>query len=31
MQGWGYGMPYQVAGQKDIDRANRRAAFFKMV
>ncbi len=31
MQGWGYGMPYQVDGQKEVDRANRRACFFKMV
>lgn len=31
MQGWGYGMPYQIAGAKTVDRANRRAAFFKMV
>ncbi len=31
MQGWGYGMPFQVADQKVIDRANRKACFFKMV
>ncbi|HWA84859.1 MAG TPA: ABC transporter permease [Opitutus sp.] len=31
MQGWGYGMPFQIAGQKNVDRANRKAGFFKMV
>ena len=31
MQGWGYGMPYLVAGREKIDRANRPACFFKMV
>jgi putative ABC transport system permease protein len=31
LQGWGYGMPYQVAGRDVVDRASRRAAFFKMV
>ena len=31
MQGWGYGMPFQIAGQTLVDRANRRACFFKMV
>lgn len=31
MQGWGYGMPYQIAGQPVLDRAHRRACFFKMV
>jgi putative ABC transport system permease protein len=31
LQGWGYGMPYQVAGREVVDRASRRAAFFKMV
>ena len=31
MQGWGYGMPFQVAGQPDLDRSNRKALFFKMV
>jgi putative ABC transport system permease protein len=30
MQGWGYGMPFQIADQKNVDRANRRACFFKM-
>ncbi len=31
LQGWGYGMPYQVAGRPVVDRANRKACFFKMV
>jgi putative ABC transport system permease protein len=31
MQGWGYGMPFQIAGQAAVDRANRQACFFKMV
>lgn len=31
MQGWGYGMPYLVEGTEKVDRANRRACFFKMV
>jgi putative ABC transport system permease protein len=31
LQGWGYGMPYQVAGRDSVDRASRPAAFFKMV
>lgn len=31
MQGWGYGMPFQIAGQPVVDRANRRPCFFKMV
>lgn len=31
MQGWGYGMPFQIADQEVIDRANRTACFFKMV
>jgi putative ABC transport system permease protein len=31
LQGWGYGMPYQIAGQPVVDRANRKACFFKMV
>jgi putative ABC transport system permease protein len=31
MQGWGYGMPFQIADQETVDRANRRACFFKMV
>jgi putative ABC transport system permease protein len=31
LQGWGYGMPYQIAGRPEVDRANRRGGFFKMV
>lgn len=31
MQGWGYGMPFQIASRKIVDRANRKACFFKMV
>jgi putative ABC transport system permease protein len=31
LQGWGYGMPYQIAGRPVKDRANRDACFFKMV
>jgi putative ABC transport system permease protein len=31
LRGWGYGMPYQVAGRDIVDRARRPAAFFKMV
>ena len=31
LQGWGYGMPYQIANREIVDRANRRAGFFKMV
>lgn len=31
MQGWGYGMPFQIADQQVVDRANRKACFFKMV
>lgn len=31
MQGWGYGMPFQIAGQTTVDPANRRACFFKMI
>jgi putative ABC transport system permease protein len=31
LQSWGYGMPYQVAGRTIVDRAHRRAGFFKMV
>ena len=31
MQGWGYGMPFLIAGKENVDRANRRACFFKMV
>jgi len=31
LQGWGYGMPFQIAGKPVKDRANREACFFKMV
>ena len=31
MQGWGYGMPFQIADKPMVDRANRKACFFKMV
>ncbi len=31
LQGWGYGMPFQIAGRPMVDRANRSACFFKMV
>jgi putative ABC transport system permease protein len=31
LQGWGYGMPFQIAGQPLVDRANRQGCFFKMV
>lgn len=31
MRGWGYGMPFQIAGHPAVDRANRRGCFFKMV
>jgi putative ABC transport system permease protein len=31
MQGWGYGMPFLRADKPYVDRANRRACFFKMV
>ena len=31
MEGWGYGMPFQRADKPIVDRANRRACFFKMV
>ena len=31
LQGWGYGMPYQIAGADTVDRANRRGGAFKMV
>jgi putative ABC transport system permease protein len=31
LQGWGYGMPFQIAGQPMLDRAHRAAGFFKMV
>ena len=31
MRGWGYGMPFQIAHHPIVDRANRRACFFKML
>jgi len=31
MQGWGYGMPFQIAGQQAVDVSKRPAGFFKMV
>ena len=31
LEGWGYGMPFQIASQKILDRANRKGCFFKMV
>jgi putative ABC transport system permease protein len=31
MQGWGYGMPFQIAGRPVVDRANRQPCFFKMI
>ncbi len=31
LRGWGYGMPFQIAGQPVVDRANRQVCFFKMV
>ena len=31
LQGWGYGMPFQRADKPMVDRANRKACFFKMV
>jgi putative ABC transport system permease protein len=31
MQGWGYGMPFQIADRPMVDRANRQGCFFKMV
>jgi predicted permease len=31
MQGWGYGMPFQIADQQIVDRSRRSACFFKMV
>jgi putative ABC transport system permease protein len=31
MQGWGFGMPFQIAGQQVVDRAKRRGCFFKIV
>jgi putative ABC transport system permease protein len=31
MQGWGYGMPFQIADQQTVDRRHHEACFFKMV
>jgi putative ABC transport system permease protein len=31
LRGWGWGMPYLIEGQPAVDRAQRRAAFYKMV
>jgi putative ABC transport system permease protein len=31
LQGWGYGMPFQIVGTKYLDPANRPGCFFKMV
>jgi putative ABC transport system permease protein len=31
LQGWGYGVPYSIAGRELIDRSDRRPAFFKIV
>ena len=31
LQGWGYGVPYSIAGRESTDRASRRSAFFKIV
>lgn len=31
MQGWGYGMPFQISDRPVVDRANRQACFFKVV
>jgi putative ABC transport system permease protein len=31
LRGWGYGMPFQIAGQPLVDRANRQVCFFKVV
>ena len=31
LQGWGYGMPYSIAGRESRDRGYRRPAFFKIV
>jgi putative ABC transport system permease protein len=31
LQGWGYGMPFQIADRPMVDRANRPPCFFKMV
>ena len=31
LQGWSYGMPFQIANRENVDLAHRRAGFFKMV
>jgi putative ABC transport system permease protein len=31
LEGWGYGMPFQIVGDKPLDAANRPDCFFKMV
>ena len=31
LEGWGFGMPYSIAGRAPTDRVNRRRAFFKIV
>ena len=31
LEGWGYGMPFQIVGAKPLDAANRPDCFFKMV
>ena len=31
LQGWGYGMPFQIDGQANVDRANRQVCFFKII
>ena len=31
MQGWGYGMPFQIADRPTVDRSKRSAGYFKMV
>jgi putative ABC transport system permease protein len=31
LQGWGFGMPYSIAGRDGFNAANRRSAFFKIV
>ncbi len=31
LRGWGFGMPYAIAGRNVIDRRNRRTAFFKII
>ena len=31
LEGWGYGMPYSIAGREPTDQVNRRLAFFKIV